>query len=59
MRLDRFLSVAQKLLDTQVLFDPFENNSIYQRLLYKAAMVKGGKVVLLVKKTKVFGFWGL
>ena len=58
LRLDCVLAVAQKLLDTQVLLDPCKNNSTCQRLLYNAAMVKGGKLVLLVKKTKVSWVWG-
>ena len=59
LRIDRVLAVAQKILDTQVLFEPFENNFNCQRLLYNVAMVKGGKLVVLVKKTKVCWVWDL
>ena len=46
-RLELVLAVAQNCLIH------LKNNSTCQRLLYKAAMVKGGKAVLLVRKTKV------
>ena len=52
-RLELVLAVAQNCLIH------LKNNSTCQRLLYKAAMVKGGKAVLLVDKTKVFGFRNL
>ena len=61
LRLHRVLADAQKALDAQVLFDPFEEQldpglrrgRLCQRLLYSAAMVNGGSVVLLVKNTSV------
>ena len=53
LRLHCFLAVAQKLLDTQLLLDPFEEQLDVPAAFVQAAMVNGGKLVLLVKKTKV------
>ena len=54
LRLHRVLAGGQKSLDAQMLFDPLEeHNSTCQRLLYRAAMLKGGSVMLLVKNTSV------
>ena len=45
---------TKKRLDSEVLLDPFKNNSICQRDLYKAAIVSGGNAKLFVKNTNVF-----
>mgnify|MGYP001559926962 CR=1 FL=1 len=37
LRFYRVLAVADKMFDTQMLFDPFEEHSTCQQILYSAA----------------------
>jgi len=55
LRLYRVLASSQKPLGAQVLL---KNSSTCQRLLYKAAIVRGSKLVLLPKNTSVLPHWG-
>ena len=52
LRLDGVLRRAQKRLDPQVLFDPFEKQFDFPSILVEAGNLKRSKFIIVCKKNK-------